>query len=444
MAKGFWIAASLALALAACDDQVSRSTRSLSPIPPATLALMSEKGMSRNDPILIRAYKKESEMEVWKRGSDGKYAHLKTYPICRWSGQLGPKVKQGDRQAPEGFYTITPGQLNPNSAYYLSFDTGYPNAFDRAHGRTGSHLMVHGTCSSAGCFAMTDEAIAEVYAIAREAFSGGQRGFQFQSYPFRMTAENLAKHRADQHIAFWKNLKEGNDYFEVTKQEPPVSVSAGRYAFNVEDPSAAAAVAQKQAADERKVADLVAKGMPAVRVVYEDGGQHASFREAMVASAGGDDGSSFAILSARPRRNLGEVSRPDALAAGPREIVLDDGKAGAKPTALAFAPAKPASAAAKAQEAARQPSAVAATPAAEPSLTPTVAQSKPLYDRVFGNLFGGSTSDDLDTVAAEPSAASPEVAPLPPRRGAGVGAKPHAGKPELERRADAQTGRPVN
>src|SRR3954469_2877583 len=136
MAKGFWIAARPAAALAACDDQVSRSARSLSPIPPPTLALMSEKGMSRNDPILIRAYKKESEMEVWKRGSDGKYAHLKTYPICRWSGQLGPKVKQGDRQAPEGFYTITPGQLNPNSAYYLSFDTGYPNAFDRSLGRT--------------------------------------------------------------------------------------------------------------------------------------------------------------------------------------------------------------------------------------------------------------------------------------------------------------------
>ena len=107
-------------------SQASRSTKHLSPIPPQTLALMAEKGMSRSDPILVRAYKKESELEVWKRGPDGKYAHLKTYPICRWSGQLGPKVKTGDRQAPEGFYTVTPGQMNPNSAYYLSFDTGYP------------------------------------------------------------------------------------------------------------------------------------------------------------------------------------------------------------------------------------------------------------------------------------------------------------------------------
>jgi len=172
MRKPFWVAASLALALTACGDQYSRSTRHLSPIPPATMALMAKKGMSKDDPILIRAYKKESEMEVWKRGSDGRYALLKTYPICRWSGQLGPKVKEGDRQAPEGFYSVTPAQLNPNSAYYLSFDTGYPNAFDRAHGRTGSALMVHGTCSSRGCFAMTDEAIAEVYAMAREAFAG--------------------------------------------------------------------------------------------------------------------------------------------------------------------------------------------------------------------------------------------------------------------------------
>ena len=154
-------------------------------------------------------------MEVWKRGHDGKYALLKTFPICRWSGQLGPKVKEGDRQAPEGFYTITPAQMNPNSAYYLSFDTGYPNAYDRAYGRTGSALMVHGACSSRGCFAMTDEAIAEVYSIAREAFDGGQRTFQFQSYPFRMTPKNLAQHRLDPNMPFWQNLKEGSDYFEA-------------------------------------------------------------------------------------------------------------------------------------------------------------------------------------------------------------------------------------
>ena len=405
MRKHVLAAAGLALALAACDDQVSRSTRHLSPIPPQTLALMGEKGMSRNDPILVRAYKKESELEVWKRGQDGKYAHLKTYPICRWSGQLGPKVKTGDRQAPEGFYTVTPGQMNPNSAYYLSFDTGYPNAYDRAHGRTGAHLMVHGTCSSAGCYAMTDEAIAEVYAIARDAFSGGQRGFQFQAYPFRMTAENLAKHRADPHMAFWKNLKEGSDYFEVMKEEPKVAVANQRYAFGSDDPTVVAAVEKKRAADEQKVADLVAKGTPAVRVVYEDGGGHASFREAMVASTGGDDGSVFAVLAARPRRNLGEVSRPDALAMGPREIVIDGGKA--KPektekpsTALAYAGAAPP---------------VAATTAVPRSETgPTKASdSKSLYDRVF-SFLGTSAGEEPAVVEQQ----QPAAVPLPPRRGA--------------------------
>jgi murein L,D-transpeptidase YafK len=401
MRKHVLAAVGLALALAACDDQTSRSTRSLSPIPPQTLALMAEKGMSKSDPILVRAYKKESELEVWKRGQDGKYAHLKTYPICRWSGQLGPKVREGDRQAPEGFYTVTPAQMNPNSAYYLSFDTGYPNAYDRAHGRTGAHLMVHGTCSSRGCFAMTDQAIAEVYAVARDAFAGGQRGFQFQSYPFRMTAENLAKHRADPHIAFWKNLKEGSDYFEVMGEEPKVAVANQRYAFGNDDPTAVAAVERKRAEDERQVAELVAKGMPAIRIAYEDGGTHTTFREAMVASAGGstvDDGSAFAVLTPRPRRNLGEISRPEALAMGPREIVIDAGKA--KPekpsTALAYAGAKPALAA------------TTAAPRSEPAAKGT--DSKSLYERVF-SFLGASASE-------EPAVEAPAAVPLPPRRGA--------------------------
>jgi len=156
MAKPALIAAALALAFTGCGGPATRSTRHLTPIPPQTLALMAEKGMSSRDPILMRAYKKESELEVWKRRADGKYAHLKTYPICRWSGQLGPKIRQGDRQAPEGFYAVAPAQMNPDSANFLSFDTGYPNAYDRAHGRTGAYLMVHGSCSSAGCYAMTD------------------------------------------------------------------------------------------------------------------------------------------------------------------------------------------------------------------------------------------------------------------------------------------------
>jgi murein L,D-transpeptidase YafK len=409
------LAASALLALTACQDQSSLGgTRHLAPIPPATTALMASKGVTPSDPILMRAYKKESELEVWKKGRDGRYALLKTYPICRWSGQLGPKIREGDRQAPEGFYTVTPAQMNPNSSFYLSFDTGYPNAFDRAHGRSGSHLMVHGTCSSRGCFAMTDEVIAEVYAIAREAFAGGQRGFQFQSYPFRMTAENVAKHRADPNMAFWQNLKEGSDYFEVFKEEPRVAVANMRYHFGADHP----AVAQKRAEDEQKVAELVGKGMPAVRTVYDDGGGHTSFRTSVMASAGGgDSGSAFAFLDSGTSRKLGEVSRPEALAAGPREI--------------------PVEAAASTKEKAKAKSVAAATPAA-PTPAAAASETKSFYQRALG-FFGKSDEQTPPLEASKPASGTP--APTPPRRGASATptAKPQAGAPAPERRAALST-----
>src|SRR5215207_2203483 len=195
------------------------------PIPPATVTLMQGKNTSPTEPILIRIHKKEAELEVWKRSASGRYVRLKTFPICRWSGQLGPKRKEGDRQTPEGFYAVTASQMNPKSKHYLSFDTGFPNAYDRAHGSTGSALMVHGTCSSAGCYAMTDTAMSEIYALVREALRGGQRAVQLQAYPFRMTAENLVRHRLDPNIPFWRQLKEGSDRFEAPGAEPVVRVS---------------------------------------------------------------------------------------------------------------------------------------------------------------------------------------------------------------------------
>ncbi|MDB5650909.1 MAG: hypothetical protein JWL62_2429, partial [Hyphomicrobiales bacterium] len=217
--------------LSACQD-TGTNGKAFRPIPAETLALMEQKGTTRQAPILIRAYKKEAELEIWKLKSDGQYTLLKSFPMCRWSGQLGPKRQEGDRQVPEGFYTITPGQMNPNSNYYLSFNVGYPNALDRAQGYTGGSIMVHGACSSAGCFSMTDEQIAEIYAIARDAFAGGQRSIQMQSLPFRMTPENIAKHRLDPNMAFWKQLKEGSDRFEVTKREPVVNYCGRHYVFD--------------------------------------------------------------------------------------------------------------------------------------------------------------------------------------------------------------------
>src|SRR6266704_2409129 len=225
--------------LAGCNsDEISlaNNAKANQPVPPKLVADMAAKDMDLQSPMLVRLFKQEAELEVWKQDRSGRFALLKTYPICRWSGDLGPKIKEGDRQAPEGFYSISPGQMNPNSQYYLSFDLGYPNAYDRAYGRTGAQLMVHGDCSSRGCYSMTDEQISEIYALGRDSFFGGQKSFQVQAYPFRMTAQNLAKHRNSPHLAFWKMLKKGNDHFEVTHAEPRVNVCEKRYVFDAQAP----------------------------------------------------------------------------------------------------------------------------------------------------------------------------------------------------------------
>ncbi len=296
------------LALAALAAP-ARAGKADAPIPGATLALMAQKGTGAASPVLFRAYKKESEIEVWKKGPNG-YVYIKTFPICRWSGQLGPKRRNGDRQTPEGFYAVPRRQMNPNSHYYLSFDVGYPNAYDRAHGGTGSAVMVHGVCSSMGCFAMMDATVGEIYAIARDALAGGQAAFQFQAYPFRMSAENMARHRADPNYPFWQNLKEGSDRFEASREELAVSVVAGRYAFAPsKDPAAEAAAATRRAVEDARIATLVEGGQPAVRTTYSDGGQHAFW--AAYAARGG---------------SLGEVSRPEALAYAGQEVVVIPGR----------------------------------------------------------------------------------------------------------------------
>lgn len=323
--KHIALVAFVALSLGACEeDRYRGSARHNIPIPSATYTLMAEKGMSKDQPIVIRSYKKESELEVWKRKANGQYALLKTYPMCRWSGQLGPKIREGDRMAPEGFYAITAAQMNPNSSFYVSFNMGYPNAYDRSHGRTGAHLMVHGACSSAGCYSMTDDQIGEIYALVREAQNAGQKAVQMQALPFRMTPQNLAKHRLDSNIAFWKNLKEGTDYFDVTGDEPQVGVNGGRYVFNGNgDTSVVQAVQQKRQQDEMQVAALVAKGTPAIKLLYDDGDQHSSFKTALVSS--GSDSLNRSVSWAS--RDVG-ISRPDALTVGPQVVVLDDkGKA---------------------------------------------------------------------------------------------------------------------
>ncbi|MGE0062301.1 MAG: L,D-transpeptidase family protein [Xanthobacteraceae bacterium] len=300
----------MAVTLSGCNyaDNIAPTGRAQAPLSDKTLALLEEKQMDKDSPILVRLFKEESEAEVWKKNRSGEYALLKTYPICRWSGDLGPKVKEGDRQAPEGFYTVTPGQMNPNSNYYLAFNMGYPNAFDRSWGRTGSELMVHGDCSSRGCYAMTDEQMVEIYALARESFFGGQKAFQVQAYPFRMTARNLARHRNSPHLAFWKMLKVGSDHFEVTRQQPKVDVCERHYVFDATTPEGAArapsfsargkcpafqveptiasAVAEKQQRDNTEYAELVSSNISVVASRKGvDGGMHPSFYDKLQATS---------------------------------------------------------------------------------------------------------------------------------------------------------------
>ena len=326
-ARGVLSGVILAAALAGCVTV--GDPRHLKPMPPKLVASMQAKWMTVSDPIFIRVFKKEAELEVWKRDASGQYALLKTYPVCRWSGQLGPKMQEGDRQTPEGFYTVRADQMNPNSAYYLSFDLGFPNALDRALGRKGSALMIHGACSASGCFAMTDDGAAELFALAREAIQGGQEGFQVQSFPFRMTPENLAEHRASPHIAFWRNLKEGSDHFEVTRRPPNVASCGRRYVFDASpnDPGArfdagsacpaytveagaTMMVAAKQARDEAQVRDIVASGRSAVSYTYVDGSMHPSFREILRRSGP-------ARLQALTSGTV-EVSRPETALAEPK------------------------------------------------------------------------------------------------------------------------------
>jgi len=223
----------VALVVSACNGGIdSVFPKAERPVPPRLIQKMKAKGMPVNAPIMMRIFKTENVLEVWKQKDTGRYAKLETYEICKWSGRLGPKFKEGDRQAPEGFYKVGKAQMNPNSEYHLSFNIGFPNRYDRSHGRTGTHLMVHGACSSAGCYSMNDDQVEEIYSMARDAIKGGQDYFQVQAFPFRMTAENLAKNAGSKHFEFWKMLKEGSDHFELTNYPPKVDFCEKRYVFN--------------------------------------------------------------------------------------------------------------------------------------------------------------------------------------------------------------------
>ncbi len=417
------VALSAAVLLAGCNSDeitsLATNAKANQPVPPKLIAQIDAKNMDLQSPILVRLFKQEAELEVWKQDRTGRFALLKTYPICRWSGDLGPKVREGDRQAPEGFYAISPSQMNPTSAYYLSFNTGYPNAYDRSLGHTGSELMVHGDCSSRGCYAMTDEQISEIYALGRESFFGGQKSFQFQAYPFRMTPINLARHRNSPHMAFWKMIKEGNDHFEVTRQEPKVDFCEKKYVFDatkapdakreptfeasakcpvyVVPDEVAAAVREKQEADDAEFAKLVAKGTPVAQLnTGIDGGMHKVFAAKLPGADTGlsEGGSGFALLTVdkAPGTIPATVNPPHGRVTSPEEPLT--------------ASLGPASTASSTRVASAAPAAQSVAPATQTSESEGFFSS---LARKVG-LGGGATADATAATTQPTTAAKPKVA----------------------------------
>ncbi len=226
------VALAAALLVVRSHSRADRVEQVATRVAPELEEALKEEQLRFGAPVFMRIFKESNELELWMKAPDGRFQLFRTYEICRWSGSLGPKLKEGDRQSPEGFYQVTPDLMNPRSRFHLSFNLGFPNDFDRSHGRTGSHLMVHGACVSIGCYAMTDKRIEEIYPLAAAALNHGQPFFSVHCFPFRMTEENLARHRGSKWESFWANLKSGYDWFEEERIPPSIAVSNGRYAIN--------------------------------------------------------------------------------------------------------------------------------------------------------------------------------------------------------------------
>lgn len=242
------LAAAIAIAVQVFAPVALADERSAEkPLPSAVEAALILKDIDQGSPVYLRIFKEESELEVWKARPNGRYALIKTFPVCNWGGTLGPKRTQGDLMSPEGFYRITPGAMNPNSKYHLALNVGYPNALDRSLGRTGSYIMVHGDCKSVGCFAMTDKQIEEIYAFVRDSLAAGETSVPIHIFPFRMTAANMKRHADNPARDTWEPLKEAYDDFARTREPPRIGMCGRRYVVNPlnavgDDPNAACPV----------------------------------------------------------------------------------------------------------------------------------------------------------------------------------------------------------
>lgn len=192
---------------------------------------LSARGFKLGSPVFVRIFKLTGTLEIWVK-KNSRFELFRSYPICDLSGYPGPKLYEGDWQSPEGFYSVTADQMHPKSDYHLAFNIGYPNEFDSTLNRSGGDIMVHGDCSSMGCFAMNDQRMEEIYVLAHSALTNGQNAFSVHIFPFQMTTANMKKFQHSPWLSFWQNLKEGFDAFEQTGQVPEIIVSKGRYLIN--------------------------------------------------------------------------------------------------------------------------------------------------------------------------------------------------------------------
>lgn len=219
----------LAVAEAGAVPSTQRSEAAYASLKPQLEQALKAKGLKLGSPVYLRLTKEPAELTAYVSDEDGAFKPFRTWPVCSVSGTPGPKLREGDGQAPEGFYTVKPAQMNPVSGYHLSFNLGYPNAFDRANGRTGSFLMVHGSCVSIGCFAMTDGVIEEIWTLMQAAYEEGQTSVDVHVFPFPMTQENLAAQRGSEHLPFWLSLAPAWTQFGQTARVPRLEVSGKAY-----------------------------------------------------------------------------------------------------------------------------------------------------------------------------------------------------------------------
>ncbi len=188
--------------------------------------------------VLLRAFKRESLLELWMEGADKKYLRLKDYNICMPSGTLGPKRRLGDLQVPEGFYRVT--WHNPRSNFWLSLKINYPNPSDRLRGdkkHPGGNIFIHGSCVTIGCIPVTDEEIEEIYLIVLDSHFRYGRPALVQIFPARLDDEGM--HKLEQEFAerkdlleFWRELQPG--YLALERLGSPLEPQidkTGRYVF---------------------------------------------------------------------------------------------------------------------------------------------------------------------------------------------------------------------